>query len=447
MAIDRRSVLGLSAGGAAGALLPTPGRASPMPLGSLGLDVTHFGVNPGSPDDQTNALQRAIDASADARVPLWLPAGTYVVADLLLPSGAQLFGVRGATRLLLGYGASIAGSSGADQVTLQGLIFDGGDKFLPDGRGLITLRNTRGVRILDCYLQESGGAGIALFGVEGEVASTTIVGAAKGGIHAADSRGLILSHNTIFNCGGSGIFVSREQQGDDGTQLLANRIERISGASAEQRGDGILIQRAANVTAADNRIRICDSSALRAFGATNLHVRGNVAGTMGDFAILAEGNLDGAVISGNSVEDAGGGISIADRAQSGRLVVCQGNLVRNLKRGDPAAGRGIGIAVEADSAITGNVIEGAPLAGIIAGFGKGLRDVSVTGNVVRTAPIGIGVSAAPDAGSALVANNLIAGATTGAVVGMENGKAVTGDLARDETNRFAQITVSGNRVR
>jgi uncharacterized secreted repeat protein (TIGR03808 family) len=137
----------------------------------------------------------------------------------------------------------------------------------------------------------------------------------------------------------------------------------------------------------------------------------------------------------------------ADRAQSGRLVVCQGNLVRNLKRGDPAAGRGIGIAVEADSAITGNVIEGAPLAGIVAGFGKNLRDVTVTGNVVRAAPIGVGVSAAPGAGSALVAHNLIAGATTGAVVGMENGKAVTGDLARDETSRFAQITVSGNRVR
>jgi hypothetical protein len=62
MAIDRRSVLGLSAGSAAGVLLPTPGRASPMPLGSLGLDVTNFGVNPGAPDDQTNPLQRAIDA-------------------------------------------------------------------------------------------------------------------------------------------------------------------------------------------------------------------------------------------------------------------------------------------------------------------------------------------------------------------------------------------------
>jgi len=447
MAIDRRSVFGLSAGGAAGALMPTPGRASPMPLGSLGLDVTHFGVNPGSPDDQTNALQRAIDASAEARVPLWLPAGTYIAADLLLPSGAQLFGIRGATRLLLGHGASIVASSRADQVTLQGLVFDGRDQFLPKGRGLVTLRNTRGVRILDCYIQESGGLGIALSGVEGEVAHTTIIGAAKGGIHASDTRGLVISNNTIFNCGGSGIAVARELRGDDGTQLTGNRVEQIRAAGNDARGEGIVIMRAANVIAADNRVRNCAASAVRAVEATNLHVRGNAAGAIGEIAILAEGNLEGAVISGNSIDGAGGGISVADRTQSGRLVVCQGNLVRNLRRGDPLAGHGIGIAVEADSAISGNVIEGAPLAGILAGFGKNLRDVTVTGNVVRTAPIGIGVSAAPGAGSALVAHNLIAGATTGAVIGMEDGKAVTGDLARDETSRFAQITVSGNRVR
>jgi hypothetical protein len=67
--------------------------------------------------------------------------------------------------------------------------------------------------------------------------------------------------------------------------------------------------------------------------------------------------------------------------------------------------------------------------------------------VVRTAPIGIGVSVAPGAGSALVAHNLIAGASTGAVIGMEGAKTVTGDLAREEQNRYAQITVSGNRVR
>ncbi|MDO8534818.1 MAG: TIGR03808 family TAT-translocated repetitive protein, partial [Xanthobacteraceae bacterium] len=133
--------------------------------------------------------------------------------------------------------------------------------------------------------------------------------------------------------------------------------------------------------------------------------------------------------------------------QGGRLAVCQGNLVRNLNRGDPKHRRGIGIAIEADSAVTGNVIEGAPMAGILVGSGKYLRDVTVTGNVVRTSPIGIAVSVAPDAGSALVADNLIAGATTGAVVGMEDGKAVTGDLAREDGSRFAQLTITGNRVR
>ena len=71
----------------------------------------------------------------------------------------------------------------------------------------------------------------------------------------------------------------------------------------------------------------------------------------------------------------------------------------------------------------------------------------VTGNVVRVCPIGIAVSVAPGAGSAMVANNLIVDAAKGAILGMEWYKTVTGDLARGETSRFAQLSVSGNRVR
>jgi uncharacterized secreted repeat protein (TIGR03808 family) len=439
MAIDRRSVLGLSAGSAAGALMPSPARATPQPLGSLGLDVTHFGVNASSPDDQSDALQRAIDASADARVPLWLPAGTYIAADLVLKSGTQLYGVRGATRLLLGHGASIAACARADQVTLQGIVFDGRNQFLPEGRGLLSLREVRGLRILDCYLQESGGAAISLIGVEGEIAHTTIVGAAGGGIMAEESRGVTLSHNTIFQCGSHGIRVVRAQRGHDGTQILANRIEHIEAS-------GIVIERASAVLVADNQIRRCQASGVHAKGSASLHVRGNAFSASGDVAIRAEDGLDGAIISGNTISDAAGGVSVSDREDGGRLVACQGNLVRNL-RGDGSNGRGVGIAVEADSAITGNVIEGAPLAGILAGFGKRVRDVTVTGNVVRTAPIGVGVSVEPGGGSALIAHNLIADVSQGAVVGMSGGRAVTGDLAGGEPSRFASITVSGNRVR
>ncbi len=58
--------------------------------------------------------------------------------------------------------------------------------------------------------------------------------------------------------------------------------------------------------------------------------------------------------------------------------------------------------------MTGNVIENAPTAGIILGWGHHLRDVAATGNVVRQGRIGIGVSVATGAGTALIANNMIA---------------------------------------
>jgi uncharacterized secreted repeat protein (TIGR03808 family) len=452
MALDRRDLLGLSA--VAGAsLLPTPVRATPMPLGSLGLDVTHFGVNPGSSDDQSNALQRAIDASAAARVPLWLPAGNYVAGDLVLPSGAQLYGIRGATRFLLGYGTSIVAAARADQVTLQGLVFEGADKPLPAGRGLISLREVRGARIYDCLVQQSGGAGIHLEGVEGEIAHNTVIGAALGAIFSLDARGLVIAHNTILNAANNGIQVWRSRPGDDGTQVLANRIENVAARAGGtgQNGNGISAFRAANVMVADNRIANCAFSAVRGNSSSNLQIRGNAASGLGEVALYTEFSFQGAVIANNVVDGAAIGVSICNIDVGGRLAVCQGNVIRNLvrtgTRQEDRDARGVGIHVEADSAVTGNVIENAEAIGIRTGWGWVLRDVSVTGNVVRLSPIGVAVSVAPGAGSALVANNLIVDAAQGAVIGMEWHKPVTGDLTRDSEARFVQLTVSGNRVR
>jgi uncharacterized secreted repeat protein (TIGR03808 family) len=449
MAVDRRELLGLSAAGAGGVLLPLQARATPMPLGSLGLDVTHFGVNPGSPDDQSQALQRAIDASAEARVPLWLPAGTYVVADLVLPSGAQLYGIRGATRLLFGHGASIIAAARADQVTLQGLVFDGAERPLPTGRGLVSLREVRGLRIFDCAFQQSAGDSLRLEGCEGEVAHNTVIGAARTAIFSLNARGLTVANNTVLNSGNNAIQIWRTSTGDDGTLVIANRIENVAanaGGSGEN-GNGINVFRAGGVIVADNRIQRCAFSAVRGNSASNLHIRGNVASDLGETALFSEFAFEGTVVAGNTVENAAIGISMTNLNEGGRLAVCQGNLVRDLARGDVRAKQGVGIAVEADATVTGNVVEGAPLAGILAGWGRYLRDVTVTGNVVRATPIGVGVSVAPGAGSALVAHNLIAGATTGAVVGMDHDKPVTGDLTREGEARFAQLTVTGNRVR
>ena len=76
MDVNRRHLIGASAAGVAGALAMSPDAARAAPLTSaLGRDATQYGVRPGSPDDQTKVLQRAIDEAARAQVPLALPPG------------------------------------------------------------------------------------------------------------------------------------------------------------------------------------------------------------------------------------------------------------------------------------------------------------------------------------------------------------------------------------
>jgi uncharacterized secreted repeat protein (TIGR03808 family) len=130
--LDRRHLL---LGSAAAALVPA--QAIAAPVSAHGLDAAQYGVRPGAPDDQSPRLQRAIDEAARARLPLMLAPGVYRAGGLRLPAGAQLFGVRGATRLVLTHGPSLLSAEGADSITLSGLTLDGGRQPLPPNRGLV----------------------------------------------------------------------------------------------------------------------------------------------------------------------------------------------------------------------------------------------------------------------------------------------------------------------
>jgi hypothetical protein len=76
-----------------------------------------------------------------------------------------------------------------------------------------------------------------------------------------------------------------------------------------------------------------------------------------------------------------------------------------------------------------------------------LRDVAVTGNVVRRSGIGVIVSVVPGSSTTVVANNVISGSERGAIVGMEWDRMVTGDLAKGGAEAYAHLSLSGNRVR
>jgi uncharacterized secreted repeat protein (TIGR03808 family) len=444
MTIDRRTLLA----GLAATAIPSLARAA-TPISALGLDAAQLGVRPGSPDDQTGALQRAIDQAAAAHAPLALPPGVYRAGDLALPAGAQISGIRGATRIVSTRGRPLFTAPRADGVTLTGLVLDGVGAKLPDRLGLVSLMNGRGVKISDCEITGSGGHGISLEGIAGEISSTTIAGAADVAIISFDARGLTIARNIVRAAGNNGIQILRGVAGEDGTMVLDNRIEDIRnvGGGSGQFGNGVNAHRAGHVIVRGNRIHNCAFSAVRGNSASDIEITGNSCSALGEVALYSEFSFESAVIANNTVDGAKTGVSVANFNEGGRMAVVQGNILRNLgPRPGSQDNDGIGIYVEADSAVTGNVVEGATLAGIMAGWGPYLRDVTVTGNVVRSAAIGIGVSVVPGAGGAVIANNMISGARRGAILGMDHLEVMSGDLSKDGTARYAQLSITGNRV-
>jgi uncharacterized secreted repeat protein (TIGR03808 family) len=445
--LDRRRFLVL---GSAAAVSP----AVAAPMGSLGIDGAQFGLRPGSADDQSRAFQRAIEETARNRAPLAIAPGSYRVGNLRLADHAHIIGVRGATRLLFADGASLMSAAGAEHLTLSGLLFDGVRRRLPDRRGLVHLDNIRRLRIADCEFLHAAGTAIACTAVDGEITDTLISDSADVAIHSFDARALTIARNTIIGAGNNGIQIWRGKAGDDGTIVADNRIEAIDNRAggSGQYGNAVNVFRAGNVIVRGNRIRNCAFSAVRGNAASNIHMQGNAISDVREVALYAEFGFEGALIANNTVDGAAIGVSVTNFNQGGRLASVHGNIIRNLlpKRPagtDPGDGAGIGIAVEADTAVTGNVIENAPTAGMILGWGHHLRDVAATGNVIRQADIGIGVSVATGAGNALIANNVIADVKRGAVVGMDRKRIVTGDLLRGGAERYANLTVTGNRVR
>lgn len=455
MDLDRRRFLNLSAATALTGTAALPAIAAPAPpIGALGVDAAQFGLRPGSPDDQGRAFQRAVTETAGARQPLAIAPGIYRVGSVKLPAGAQIIGVRGASKLVFTDGPSLISAEGADHVTLSGLVLDGAGRRLPDRRGLVHLENARSIKIADCEILSAAGNAIHCAAVDGEISGTTLTNTLDAAIHSFDARGLVIARNTINGAGDNGIQVWRGKSGDDGTIVVDNRIEAVDNRSggSGQYGNAVNVFRAKNVIVRGNRISNCAFSAVRGNAASNIQIEGNSISDVREVALYAEFGFEGALIANNTVDGAAIGVSVTNFNEGGRLAVVQGNIIRNLlpKRPegtDAGDGAGIGIAVEADTAVIGNVVEFASYAGIVLGWGHYLRDVAATGNVVRNADIGIAVSVTTGAGTALIANNIIADVRRGAILGMDRSKIVTGDLMKGGGERYANLTISGNRVR
>lgn len=454
MTVDRRAVmaatLGLGAGLTAMASHATDAAAARRTGGNVRgqfLNVTSFGVSPTSGSEQTTAIQKAVDAAAAARVPLYFPAGVYLVARIRLRSTAILIGASGATSLrYIGQSSFIIGDD-CREVRLEGLDFDGNRRpTAPDegGEGLITFRNVANFTIRDCRLRRALLNGVTARRSGGAISDTMFEDIGNIAVFSEDATGIAVTHTVQREIGNNGVVITRTQAGEEPSQIAFNRIERVRARAAGmgENGNAISVIRANGVMVTSNRVADCATSAVRLDAATNTQVLSNTCLRSGQTAIRAIGGSEGVVVGNNVVDGAAAGIAIDAGGDGSRLAIVQGNLVRNitLLRGS----LGLGIVAEARTVISGNVVENTAGFGLQLGHGADMAELTATNNIIRSAPVGIAIAGEPEAGSVFVSANLVSGAADGAIRAMRDGQAMGPDLARAAAVDRPNFAIFGN---
>ncbi len=464
--ISKRSLFRMTAGATALSVLPRSVLSAPAAVPSIGMrgsidagaqgfvpDVRGNKGRPGPGDETSRKLNELIAKAARQNLPVFLPPGQYHVSGLMLPDGTRLTGIAGATRLIHNGGGFMLRARDARRIELSDLVIDGDGQPLGDAPSLIDFAGVEEAVIDGCAVIASIKTGVRLERCGGRIHQSSISSAAEYGLYAVDSSGLAVSNNRVSDCGNGGILIHRWSKGFDGTIVSGNRVQRIGAANGGtgQFGNAINLFRAEGVAVTGNQIAHAAFSAIRANSASNIQIANNQCFASGETAIYSEFAFEGAIVSGNLVDGAANGISVVNFNEGGRMATVANNIVRNLSTTGPyvleEAIFGVGISVEADTTVTGNVVENAPLWGLALGFGNYLRNVVATGNVVRESGIGCAVTVVEGAGGAVISGNMFQGMRRGAIIGHRWKEVATADLATGgEASRFPQLTIDGNRV-
>jgi uncharacterized secreted repeat protein (TIGR03808 family) len=418
-----------------------------------GLDASHYGVVPDALGADAKAFNRLLRDASARNMPVFLPPGIYRLSNIDLPANIRISGVPGATKLAYSGEGQFMRAMGGKRVALTDITIDGANRWLADDQpGLMTFQQVEDLTLERCEILGAQKFAVWAERCGGRIDGNTISGAVASAVYAVESRDFAIRDNVIRDCGDGGILVHRWTKGHDGTIVSGNRISRIlakSGGTGEY-GNGVNVFRADGVQIANNYVSDCAFTAIRSNAGSNVQITSNQCLGSGETAIYSEFGFDGAVISNNIIDGAANGILSVNFNEGGRLAVISGNLIRNLKLTAPYeqedAFFGIGIEAESDASVMGNVIENAPRWGMLIGWGPYLRDVNVTGNVIRNAQVGIAATIVEGAGQASIRQNIFSGIKEAAVAGYRWIEKVTGDLTVSGAETFTHLDIADNRI-
>jgi uncharacterized secreted repeat protein (TIGR03808 family) len=459
--LGRRELLGLALIGTVATLeraeAQTSALAAPRtpvagPLGALGLDASQFGLRAGSADDQSRRLQEALVEAAKRDAPLLVPPGRYRISNVIIPEGMRLIGVPGATTFVAAQAGPMLIARRTRRAALSGITLDGLSLRSADRTGLLQTEDVAELTVEQCDIRNAGSNGLNLTRTGGRIDTSRITGARDHGLFSIDGRGLMIDRNIVEDIGNNGVALWRTSPGDDNSRIAGNRISRvrIDAGGDGPNGNGVVLFKAGGVIVEGNSFRDCALTFIRNNSGSSVQMLGNNGRRCGEVAYYSEFAFEGAIMSNNLVEDCAQGFSMTNLDHGGRMAICSGNIIRRVKSGLAPKGKeiigGMGIHVEAEAIVSGNVVEDVSDIGISLGWSWGMRNLTATGNMVRDCKVGIGVSLVPKERNVVIANNVIAGSKAGAVVGTEYGKPVTGDLTRSADRRAAGVRVEGNAV-
>ncbi len=446
--IDRRRFLtGMGASLAATVTTPAFGFTG-------GWRAADHGVRPGVAEDQGRRLQRLLERASLENQPVFLEPGQYLVSNVTLPQNTRLYGVKGATKLEFLGGDHFLYCENANTVDLQGLVFDGRLRPVKEyADGNLRVSNAQSVSIENCHSTNASAYGLIIEGSDGRVTNNKVDNAlGYGGIMSMANKGLTISNNTVQDCANAGILAYRWERAEDNTIITNNRVRRIAAikGGTGQYGNGINSYQCDGIMITDNHVSDCAFSTIRSNSCSNIQITNNTCLRAGETSVYSEFAFQGANITGNIVDGAARGISIANLDHGGRLSICANNIVRNIHENVPYADEqhvfGTGILAEADIAITGNVVENASRFGMLLGWGPYLQNVVASNNVVRKTKTGFYVSVVEGIGTASITDNVISEASRGAVIGHRWQEAVTEDLARSSTKKFPSLQIDRNKL-
>ena len=399
--------------------------------------ITQAASSPGTGWSVVANLQTAINNARNSSKPLQLLPGVYPTSQILIDGASgggnrlEMFAEQGTVTVRLSAAAPyLLDVSNVPDVVIRGINFDGNNQAITSSgiAGLLRFEgsSTTDFILSECNIMNSPVAGVLAAGnARGRIVDNRIA-SCDTGIFSIDCA-VYIEDNSLSTLNNNGICVWTSSLGGNGSLVSGNTINWVNNAAGGtgQYGNGILVYRAGNVKVSGNNIFNTKFSAIRLNAATNCHVVNNYCWNLREVAIFIEApgageNLNGCIISGNNVDTAGLGISVANSGLYGdgladRCVVSNNN-VNNITNnaipypdGSTSMTTGRGITVETNTIVTNNVISATAGAAVGLGVNDAAKDIMATGNLINNCPMGIAYSANGSGSSILISSNIVRG--------------------------------------